>query len=794
LAAAAGGASEALAQAAPNQGPTTLQEIIVTAQKREQNLQSVPISVTAVTAKTLEANRITNVMNLNAVAPNLTVRPSVGGVGIPTFSLRGVVSYGSVPGSDKSISLYIDGVYIGAATGSAFELPDVDRIEVLKGPQGTLFGRNATAGAVNIITRDPPGRFQVRQDFTVGNYDQFKSRTRIDFGTWHDLTGSINFVHDERQGDIKNTGAGTVWDYSASPKAHEGILTSPKHLGDKNANLIFASFKYKPTDALTITDKFDWSENHYTPEGVGLIGMNLNSLTSTYGALFTGAVGAILAGNSPSLLQIYPTRPKALNNSFSAPAYDNAFGDSLIVQYRVNDQLSLKNIAAYRYSYIWADYQLDGLGGLTIPSSSFFGFPLSAIVGQPVGTPFEMLTDSSQSIAKQYSDEFQANYDSKYVTATVGALYFQLSTRAGGPFGLPNNYGPAACIPGGKANLTVSLLCSSPSGYSLNLNRAKSYAGYIQVEGHLTSQLDIVGGYRLTKDEKSGSAATLGFYSTFSYEKTKPSYSIGLNYKPWENILLYAKYANAFVSGGNVASVAFLPETAHSYEGGIKADLLERRLRTNIAIWDVTYQNLQQATTGIFVGKPQIGTVVVDEGNAHARGFELEVTALPMHGLTLNGGLGYTDFSYTQVTQPFGGSLLESTVRPKWTANVSAEYDTDPLFDDVRLSLRTDANYRSRENLNGYSQFNPTYVNGSPAVWLLNARVALDHIKLAGSDVSVALWVQNLTDDKSPLYAVYIPLNPIASPAAPFAPFTDTLASTNYQPARTFGLDISFTY
>ena len=132
----------------------------------------------------------------------------VGGVSLPAFTLRGVTSYGVVPGSDKEVSQYLDGVYIGSATGSISELPDVDRIEVLKGPQGTLFGRDATAGAISIVTHTPTGKFDFHQELTGGNYDQFRSKTRLDLPAYDDLSASITFVHNERQGDIRNLAAG----------------------------------------------------------------------------------------------------------------------------------------------------------------------------------------------------------------------------------------------------------------------------------------------------------------------------------------------------------------------------------------------------------------------------------------------------------------------------------------------------------------------------------------------------------------------------------------------------------
>src|SRR6266540_2495102 len=148
-------------------GENRLEEIIVTAQKREQSLQDVPIAVTAVTKDTLQANRIFTVNDLSAIAPGVTVKPSPGGSGVPVFTIRGQSSFGVVPGSDKQVSIYIDGVYISSPRGSIFELPDIKRLEILRGPQGTLFGRNATAGAISITTRDPTGRPHVRAEGMV---------------------------------------------------------------------------------------------------------------------------------------------------------------------------------------------------------------------------------------------------------------------------------------------------------------------------------------------------------------------------------------------------------------------------------------------------------------------------------------------------------------------------------------------------------------------------------------------------------------------------------------------------
>jgi len=226
-----------------------LEEVIVTAQKREENVQSVPIAITALTQEALATNRVSNVTDLSGLAPNLTSRPAPGGNAIASFSMRGITSYGIVPGSDKEISIYLDGVYIGSPRGSIFTLPDIAQLEVLRGPQGTLFGRNATAGAINITTRDPAGELGLRQELSVGNHNYKRSRTSIDSPTWGPFSFAATYAKEERDGDIKNTAAnGQVWDRT---QFGQGTAKVAKRFGDKDADTYFLAAKTTaPTPAL----------------------------------------------------------------------------------------------------------------------------------------------------------------------------------------------------------------------------------------------------------------------------------------------------------------------------------------------------------------------------------------------------------------------------------------------------------------------------------------------------------------------------------------------------------------
>ena len=763
---------------ATSPGSVQLDEVVVTAQKRAQNLQDVPISITAVTQETLQANRITNVQDLNSLAPNMTVRPAAGAVGIPAIAMRGVSSYGSTPGTDKEISIYIDGVYVGSAQGSAFELPDLDRIEVLRGPQGTLFGRNATAGAVSIITRDPPGRFGVRQEVTVGNLDQIRSRTRIDFPAWGPLSATVNYVHDQRDGDIKNLGAGQVWDRTG-PRTRQGVQVSPKTLGAKNADLWFVAVKFEPNDTFNTVYKFDWMENHSTPDGTAIIGVN-PAMLGPLGAVLTSAI----ASNPVAFADAH--RPKYVNNSWATGSYSKVLGHNVTTNLRVSDNLSLKNILAYRQSFIYGNSQISGLGGLVVTPqmvadpvvagtlAALNGVPF-AQVGSLVGGPFSAVDSQATARAKQWSDELQLNYDSKYLTLTSGAVYFHINAVGGAPDGLPGTTF-FSIFPGGRLPLGPR---------TVYYNYATSLAAYTQAEVHVLPQLDIVGGYRITQDKKSGTAFLPATTASFDYKKTKPSYMAGVNYRPVEGVLTYAKYANGFVSGGSVGGVGFSPETVRSWEAGVKADLLQRRLRVNLALFRAKYEHIQTVDQGLNVGHPELGTLIVDQGNRTAKGFEAEFSAAPMRGLTFNGGLGYTHVKITELNPLYGTpATFLPTDQPKWTANLAAQYESEPVFGEARVTARADAVWHSKIFVFGYQPIPPLAAATAyrPEDWTLNARLALKDIKLGPVTAEVALWGKNLTDNDGPLF-------PIAFGGR--APF---LVSTNYETARTFGLDLIFNY
>lgn len=743
----------AFGQDAPQSDPQGMgvADIVVTAQKREQRLQDVPVSITALTTDALRSNRIANVADLNAVAPNLTVRESGGGGGIPNITMRGALSIGVGPGADREVGFYVDGVYVGHALGSMFELANVERIEVLRGPQGTLFGRNATAGAISFITRNPKGSFDLEQEFTVGNYDQFRSKTRIDLPAFGPFSAALTYVHSERRGETRNLGAGKVWDYGV---AGLGLRTSPKWLGSENKEIFSAALSFEPSSTFSTTYKFDYLDSHATPVAIGFPG---------FGPDFgTGLEGLYGAQPDPSILTpVSKHRPDAVNNEFTTSTDLKISTHNLTSEWAISDDIKLKNVFGHRRVRQTASQELGALGGMVIPGANL---------------PITIYGTTSAYRHNQVSDELQLNYTGKLANITTGVLYYHQTQGLGGPTGLPNQYF-FQVLPGGVLTCPLASSCRGPSP-----TRGTSKAAYIQVEGHVTSQLDIVGGYRITGDKKSG-----GFSDgPFAVKDTNSSYLAGVNYKPTNDILLFGKYSTAFMSGGgNTGNFlpglrTYAPEKAYSWELGAKTDWFDRRLRVNLSLFSVKYKDIQWIIGGQTCGDVLEGVCVFTLGDARAKGFELEVTAVPVQGLTLNAGVGYTDFKYKNVAAlaTAGTGFFSPSYRPDWTANLSAQYDT-PEIDSLgggHLSFRLDGNFRTKALLaaDPAPQYQPIVT--IPSVWIVNSRIALSDVDLAGHKAEIALWARNLTNDDhmvmaSSFYFAY---------------------PTVYERARTFGVDVKF--
>ncbi|MFM2370978.1 MAG: hypothetical protein RIS85_700, partial [Pseudomonadota bacterium] len=200
-------ADETTPQATTEAQQASVQEIIVTAQRREESLQKVPVAVTAIGTEQLANLRVNSVRNLAGLAPSLQMNTQ-GQQSNPTIIIRGVASGTSSNSVDPKVGIYIDGVYIGRAVGSLLDFSDIQRIEVLRGPQGTLFGRNATSGAISIVTAAPKGELGLRATGSYGNYDAWRGKVSLDLPQFGPFSVRLSYLHDQIAGDVANTMGG----------------------------------------------------------------------------------------------------------------------------------------------------------------------------------------------------------------------------------------------------------------------------------------------------------------------------------------------------------------------------------------------------------------------------------------------------------------------------------------------------------------------------------------------------------------------------------------------------------
>lgn len=776
-----------------------LNEIIVTAQKREQSLQDVPIAVTAVTQDALEVNRVSNVMDLSSLAPGFTVRQAIGGSAIPFMAMRGALAAAVVPGVDKQLSLNIDGVYIQGMRGAIFELPDIERIEVLRGPQGTLFGRNATAGAISISTRNPNGEAGVKASATVGNRDRYRFRLTADTPQIGPFSAYGSFLHEEYRGATRNVLAGQTWNYTGSyTDSANRIARAAKWLGSQKSDNYFGAIKFEPSNRFTAVYKFDHGKTDSVNDAVGILAID-------DGANFGPLYRLLLAGGKEPLnfsnANPQTTRPSKVYNGGTGTTKQSQTGHNLTATFELNDQVTIKNILAARKSTILSLSNTDAVTGSLITADIVARYPTMFNASQ-IGQPYAVVLHQPEFKTKQWSNELQVNFDSDFLTVTAGGIYYDAKDQSG-PHGYANSL-TFQVVPNGVV----------PVNPGISINTIKSLAGYAQGEFHVTPQVDIVLGGRVTQDKKGSNFSYIPRGNTnftvfdFDYKATQFSYLVGANYKPTRDLLVYAKYSTGYVAGGTVGPLPYKPEKAKSAELGFKGDFLNRRLRANVALWAAKYSNNQGTGSASALGQILVdyftregidpglasvfGTFVVDRGTIEAKGFELELTAAPVTGLTFGGNVSYTDakaknvpeFAKLAVSLPKDApdSAYKVIFMPEWTASLFAQYDTPTLFGDTYATFRVDANYQSESYNFGSGNAHPSAVFRPyatvPDYWLVNGRVALRDVNIGGIKGDLALWGRNMLNKSVVGYPLLL----------------SGLVSTTYNAPRTYGLDFSIEF
>ena len=674
-----------------------LETVVVTARKRAENSQEVPISITAMSGNDLTNSNVRNVTEIALTVPNMYI--TSGNFRAPTYTMRGQVQNSTSATVDPSVGIYVDGVYWARANGLNAAFLDVSRIEVLKGPQGTLFGRNTTGGAVNIVTEDP--NYEGVSGFasaSAGNHDEYNQTFGINLPIAQDVAAARFAVsHQKNGGWIKNTVSGKTVDSSEQWMARGKFLLEPR-------------------DDLRIVLSAEYFDFHGDGPAEKLLMMTSDGLPAVEALIqsgFTDDGTRFADGDKDTVANNLKPRSVAQSGTYSATAtLDTSWGN-------------LKAIAAYRSTDAANSIDFDG-------------------------TPYVLFDDADiRSRVSQWSGELQANgtaFDNR-LDWTAGVFYFTED---------------------GYDGQAIYILPNLLNFYSLRFIGSdienESYAGYLQGTYDITPALSLTAGVRYSVDKRHKQAyadlvtevpaCTPGTEPVsaaecrsepFSRKDSDPSYTVGLDYKFTDDIMGYVKTSRGYRAGGfnllqgaeQPGGSSFGPETVTDYEIGLKSELFDRRLRTNLAVFYTDYKDIQ--STLLTIRGNQTTVVVANAAKGRIYGFELESTAVLFDGFELSAALGLTDAKYKKFVDATGDrSDEEFQLVPKWTGSVAAQYTHDLAAG--RLFTRADYSYKDRIAYG--KNLVPPYTEAK-SFGLVNARVGFSP---GAGKLDIAAYGRNLTD------------------------------------------------
>lgn len=700
-----------MTQAEPSEKrQTALEEVLVTAQKREEDLQSAPIAISVLNRAELQAQGIANMADLKSgTIPSLRVMSA----GIPSstliLSIRGNGSIDMNPVTrETQVGFYRDGFFIARPQGLDVDVPDLERIEVLRGPQGTLFGRNTMAGAVNFITRKPTGKFGFEQTAGLSNYDGWKTVTRLNLPEYADVSTKIDYIHAQRDGWVKNDAPGQ-WNYNAY----------------QNDGGRF-SLRFTPTDDLI----FDYAYDNSRSLGSGAY----YQIYRDDGVLFPGFTAPLpLVGDEPD--RASNTRaPVPLR-----PTYVYQKAHSLTAAWSPSENFTLKSLTGY--------YALTENGYTSYGASIYNNGSIDT-------------TDSKES---QFSQELQliGSFDSTQWVA--GWYYFK--NRAHQMTRLRFALDTFGVLPGNMGKFNTPIYPPADLGVpdrfvTANTHSNAFYGQATTTPPILDDRLHITVGLRYTRDKKDGYRIELG-YVPYDLNTNHWDSAVTLDYSWTDKLSTYLKRATGYRSGSvNPRSESFAPydpDKVTSWELGIKSEFAEQKVRLNADVFENKFENMQ-----IDVSAPTIQNItntetINAEKDIRIRGAELELSVVPAEGLIL--GLNYTYLDGHMPLQPnkFSNGAIqefELTQTPRNASSFTADYTFSP-WSFGTLKAHMDAAYTS-----GYAR-QAQDSRRQQSVTLINARLTLDEIPLDNfGALALSIWGKNLTNYEYAEFA--FPLSTIA--------------------------------
>jgi len=743
---------EAAAAAAPAPAPADrgLEDIVVTATKKETNLQRTPIAISVVDPQQIRDRHVQSLIDLaDGSVPSLRVATFEARQSALTVGIRGIVPFdANQTARDQGVGVYVDGVYLGRQQGLNAALLDIERIEVLRGPQGTLFGRNTEGGAVSIVTRAPTGEFGGRVVAGVGNYGAYNGEVHLNLPAFANIAIKVDGLIQHQDATIKNPLSGqTGWNYynrvggriSARWTPFEGFTADFAYDRAKDENTPFYSQLV-----------------NYNPKGrtVGVYDPTTNRLVAPGSPAGAPTCATCIAPLSPLVVVSGDERMKVADIGVpQQPSVDKTQGASATLKYKVVPGLELRSITAWRKV---ETHQWDNSGGahrtIFAPNANFSRYSLSEL------------------FQHQFSQEFQAVGSLSDLDYALGVYYFDEHVSEAAATPSTNRWNATGTAYTINSEIVSGAITSGNQGWdrrSWFVQRdshaaAKSYAAFGQATW-TPSGFDIfhlTAGARYTHDKRDGVLTTVvGKPTNFAFHYSKgrldPLITAAIDVSP--AVHLYAKYATGYRAGGandrSKTFTAFGPESVKSYEIGAKADFWGHRARLNLAGYLMDRKGTQMDFDNVDTdpASPTFNLHTEETRNAPGtskiRGLEADFTLKPVENLTFGASYAYTYTKVPPTPNPFlpGNPLFQVFVvfTPKHAASGFVDYELPVGLGEARLRLHLDANYASRQ----YSfQAEPVRTESS---FIVNARLALADIALGSGDtkLTVSVWSRNLLNE-----------------------------------------------
>ncbi|MET0658948.1 MAG: TonB-dependent receptor [Steroidobacteraceae bacterium] len=709
---------------------TRLEEVLVTARKREERLQDVPVAVTAISADQLSQRNIEALIDIQATTPGFRRSYlATGGSSAPLFFIRGLGPQEILPNTDSPVGLYVDGVNFPRPFGANVPMFDVERVEVLKGPQGTLYGTSTTAGAINIVTKNPGYDFGGHAGAQVGNFGFWNINGAVDLPLVRDKL-AVRLSADRR----KNDGY-----------AEEQLTGRDIYVTDET--VFRGKLLWEPSDGVKLLLAADYSRNHDdAPIAKG------RRILPNSPIEFEDLVERGLPFTTENLQASFDRIAAEARDSSRDESYNNfpQFGEfigkgaSLTAALDFNDRVSLKSITSYRN---WdREFGQDS-------------------------------DDSSVNLFQTYYHGDDENITQEFVVTGTNFLNGKLSWTAGYFYNREDALDWTS-----NTSFLLLVPAINPQIFEGDLKN-QSHGVYAQGTYALTNRLNLTAGVRpswskreLTSTNRFRTGAQLAPWNVGAIggitvcnisaaDRSDPavckahwedkfdntSYTASLDFHITPDVMTYLSTARGYLAGGrNIRGNAtpgsfapFDPEKATNYEIGLKGDLLDRQLMVNLALWYLDYKDIQRTVQTVIDGVAT--SLALNAASATLKGVEAEVTYRPFQRVAFTLTTAYTDAKYDSFDDPVSGDRSDEPFQvPEWTVGLSLDASHALSWGD---EVRTHFDWYWQDDLT-FSNVSPVLEGELPSMSqdsfaLLNGRLSYVFER---SNTEVALWGRNLTD------------------------------------------------